>query len=138
MKWLVASRNCVWFCDICISSNIFTTDDKLTSVLETSENKISTVLEKATPKAIEEVTEMEPDSGAVHRHPLNFIESNDNIHRDRDNSLKFIVTGVPESGDSTNSWIDNDFTDIDGILNHIELKADSNVVSLRRLGKSMS
>ena len=61
----------------------------------------STVLENAIPKAIEKVAEMEPDSGAVHRHPLNIIESNDNIHRDRDDSMKLIVTGVPESGDST-------------------------------------
>ena len=52
--------------------------------------------------------------------------------------MKLIVTGVPESGDSTNSRIDNDFTEIDGFLNHIGLKADGNVVSFRRLGKSMS
>ena len=52
--------------------------------------------------------------------------------------MKLIVTGVPESGDSTNSRIDNDFTEIDSILNHIGLKADGNVVSFRRLGKSMS
>ena len=138
VKWLGASRNCVWLCDICISSNIFTTDAKLTSVLESFGNNISTVLENAIPKAIEKVAEMEPDSGAVHRYPLNVIESNDNIHRDRDDSMKFIVTGVPESGDSTNSRIDNDFTEIDGILNHIGLKADGTVVFFRRLGKSMS
>ena len=52
--------------------------------------------------------------------------------------MKLIVTGVPESGDSTNGRIDNDFTEIDGILNHNGLKADGNVVSFRRLGKSMS
>ena len=65
-------------------------------------------------------------------------ESNDNIHRDRDDSMKLIVTGIPESGDSTNSRFENDFTELNGILNHIGFKADGNVVSFRRLGKSMS
>ena len=53
--------------------------------------------------------------------------------------MKLIVTGVRESGDSTHGRIDNDFTEeIYGILNHIGLEADGNVVSFRRLGKSMS
>ena len=53
--------------------------------------------------------------------------------------MKLIVTGVPESGDSTNGRIDSDFKEeIYGILNHIGLKDDGNVVSFRRLGKSMS
>ena len=65
VKWLRASRNCVWLCEISISSNIFTTDAKITSVLESFENKILTVLDNAIPKAIETVAEMEPDSVAV-------------------------------------------------------------------------
>ena len=52
--------------------------------------------------------------------------------------MKLIVTGVPECGDSTNGRIDNDSTEIDAILNHIGLIADGNVVSVRRLSKSMS
>ena len=135
---MAESRNCVWLCDICISSNIFTTDAKLTSVLESVKNKISTVLENAIPKVIEKVAEKEYDSVAIQRCPLKINESNDNIRRERDDSMKLIVTGVPESGDSTNSRIDNDFTEIDGVLNHIGLNTDGNVVSFRRLGKSRS
>ena len=110
----------------------------MTSVLESVENKISTVLETAIPNVIEKVAEKEHDSVAIHRRPLNVNESNDNIRGERDDSMKLIVTGVPESGDSTNSRTDNDFTEIDGILNHIGIKADGNVVSFRRLGKSRS
>ena len=96
VKWLGASRNCVWLCDICISSNIFTNDAKLTSVLESVEIKISTVLENAISKVI---AEKEHDSIAIHRRPLNVNESNENIHGERDDSMKLIVAGVPESGD---------------------------------------
>ena len=81
---------------------------------------------------------MEPDSVAVHRRSPNVNQSNVNIHRDRDDSMKLTVTGVTESGGPTNVRIDNDFTEIDGILNHIGLKNDGNVVSFRRLGISMS
>ena len=96
------------------------------------------MLENAIPKAIEKVTEKEPDSVVVHRRPQNVNQSNDYIHQDRDDSMKLIVNGVPESGDSNKARIDIDFTEIDGVLNHIGLKADGNVVCFRRLGKSMS
>ena len=95
------------------------------------------MLDNAIPKAIEKVAELEPDSVAAHRRS-NVNQSNVNIHRDRDDSMKLIVTDVPESGDLTHGRIDNDFTEIDGILNHTGLEADGNVVSFRRLGKSTS
>ena len=110
----------------------------MTSVLESFDNKISNVLKNSVSKAIEKVAEMERVSAAVHRHQLHLNQSNESIYRDRDDSRKLIVTGVPETGDSINDRIDNDFTELDGILNQIGPKADDNVNSFRRLGKSMS
>ena len=78
--------------------------------------------------AIEKVAEMKPNSVAVQRRQLNVNQKHDNIHRDKNDSMKLIVTVVPESGSSTNGRIDNDFAEIDGILNHIGLKADGKVV----------
>ena len=52
--------------------------------------------------------------------------------------MKIIVAAVPETGDSYNSRIENDLTEIDGVLNHIGLKIEVNVVSFIRLGKSTS
>ena len=60
------------------------------------------------------------------------------IHWYRDNSMKFIVTAIPESGESTNGRIDDYIAKIDDILDRIGSKVDGNVVSFRRLGKSMS
>ena len=94
VKWLGVSRRCVCLCDICISSNISTTDAKLTSVFESVENKVSTVLENAIPKAIEKVAEMETNSVAVPRSPLNVNKNNGNMNRYRETivwNLKLLV-----------------------------------------------
>ena len=88
-----------------INGNIFTTDAKLTSALESFEIKNSTVLNNVIPKAVEKVAEMGPISVALHRSPLSVNQGNDNIHRDRDDSMTLIVTNVNESGDSTNGRI---------------------------------
>ena len=77
------------------------------------------MLENAISRAIENVAEMETYSVAVHRSPLNVNQNNGIIHRYRDNSMKIIVTGVPENGDSTNARIDIDFTKIDSIFNRM-------------------
>ena len=55
-----------------------------------------------------------------------------------DDSMKPTVSVVPGSGDSITGRMDKDFTELDVNLNHIGLKADSNVVCFRRLGKSNS
>ena len=52
--------------------------------------------------------------------------------------MKLTVSVVPGRGDSITHRMDKDFTELDGNLNHIGLKADSNVVSFRCLGKSNS
>ena len=56
----------------------------------------------------------------------------------KDDSMKLTVSVVPGCGDSITRRMDKDFTELDDNLNHIGLKADSNVVSFRWLGKSNS
>ena len=115
-----------------------TADANLTSLLESFEIKISSVLENEKPKTIERVAELKPNSVALIQSPPNVKQINDKNRRVEDDSMMLIVAAVPETGDSLNGRIENYFTNIDGVLNHIGLKADVNVVYFRRLGKSTS
>ena len=96
------------------------------------------LLKNAISKAYEEVVEMEPDFVAVPRLLHKRSPKHCRLSSSRRPQSETFNTNVPESRDSINGRIDNDFTEVVGILNNIGLKADAINVSFRRLGKSMS
>lgn len=141
VQWLGSRANFLWVCDACLSDEASKPEAKLNSIVKTVTDNVTSCITELVPKLINgclpnildvNVKQAVTESLPSYRDSL----VNGKVSH-KDNCLQFIIQGLPESESSYMKQLDTDSENIETMLNHIGVKSEGNITSIRRLGKSL-
>ena len=155
VQWLGERRNCLWVCNLCLDGSLFTSEAKFDSLLhnindclknnipeiikstfeeEILKNTLSSQMKSNIENVMDEGIKSYPDALAAEPKPKEFFPKQ---NRSCDSDLQFIITGVPEKGETHYERINSDVSSVEKIVSFIGVNHSGKITSLRRLGKSL-
>ena len=159
MTHLGEVKGLFWKCDECLETNpiecLKTSLDKELQALKSSVKEINDNIPKIIKNTLEEETLKNTFSDQIKSNIENVMdegiksyraalaseskptESASKPSRSSDSEIQFIVTGVPEKGESHYERINSDVTAVEKIVSFIGVSPSGNITSLRRLGRSL-